>query len=253
MVGQLLLRGMLAGLIAGILAFAFAYGFGEPEIEYAIGLEEQKAIAAGEDPGAVQGAEPDIVSRSVQSGIGLATGILGFGAAVGGIFALVFAFAYGRTGNLGARATSALLAIAAYLAVVIVPQIKYAPNPPAVGSAETIAARTSLFFILLLFSVAVMAGAIMLAQRLWVQRGPWAAGITAGLVWLVTVVVIQLALPSVNEVPADFSADSLWRFRMVSLGTHAIIWLVIGLVFGGLAERFLEKSARSAPLPRAPA
>ena len=239
MVGQLLLRGMIAGLIAGILAFAFAYGFGEPEVEYAIGLEEQKAIAAGEDPGA----EPEIVSRPVQSSIGLATGILGFGAAAGGIFALVFAFAYGRLGNLGARATSALLAIAAYLAVVIVPQIKYAPNPPAVGSAETIGARTSLFFILLVLSIAVMAGAILLARRLWDARGPWAAGTTAGLVWLLAVILVQLALPSVNEVPADFSADSLWRFRIVSLGIHAILWAVIGLAFGALAERLLEKSA----------
>ena len=99
MMGNLLLRGMIAGLIAGVLAFAVAYTLGEPEVNYAIGLEEQKAIAAGEDPSA----EPEIVSREVQSTIGLATGILAFGAAAGGIFALVFAYAYGRATTLPDR------------------------------------------------------------------------------------------------------------------------------------------------------
>lgn len=240
MVGNLLLRGMIAGLIAGIIAFGFAYTFGEPEINYAIGLEEQKAIAAGEDPGA----EPEIVSRGVQSTIGLATGLLVYGAAIGGIFALVFAYAYGRATALGARATAALLAVAAFLAVVVVPQVKYPPTPPAVGSPETIAERTSLFFVMLALSIAAMVLAVLLARRLWAARGPWAAGITAGLVWLAVVVVIQLALPAINEVPADFSADSLWRFRLASLGIHAVLWAGIGLIFGALAAPLLEPSAQ---------
>lgn len=244
MVGQLLLRGMIAGLVAGFLAFCFAYVYGEPEVNYAIGLEEQKALAAGEDPGA----EPELVSRSVQSTIGLGVGILSFGAAAGGVFSLVFGFAYGRLGNLGARATSALLAVAAYISVVIVPQVKYAPNPPAVGSPETIGARTSLFFMLLLISVAIMVLAIKLARKLWADQGPWRAGITAGVVWLVAIVVVLFAMPSVNEVPADFSADSLYRFRMVSLGIHAILWTVIGLLFGALAERVLERTSGLRPL-----
>lgn len=240
MVGRLLLRGMIAGLIAGVLAFGFAYAFGEPEVNYAIGLEEQKAIAAGEDPAA----EPEIVSRGVQSTIGLATGILVYGAAIGGIFALVFAYAYGRATRLGARASAALLAVAAFIAVVVVPQVKYAPNPPAVGSAETIAARTSLFFVMLALSIVVTVLAVMLARRLWASRGPWGAGIAAGLAWLAAVVVIQLVMPAINEVPADFSADSLWRFRMVSLGIHAVLWAGIGLIFGALAEPVLEQPAR---------
>ncbi len=239
MVGQLLLRGMIAGLVAAVLAFGFAWTFGEPEVNYAIGVEEQKAIAAGEDPGA----EPELVSRDVQSTTGLATGLLAYGAAIGGLFALVFAWAYGRATGLGARAASALLAVAAWIAVALVPQVKYGPNPPAVGSGETIGARTSLFFVLLVVSIALMVLAVLLARRLWASRGPWTAGITAGLAWLVAVAVILLAMPAINEVPADFSADSLWRFRMTSLGIHAILWAGIGLIFGALAERLLEGSA----------
>ncbi|HEY0212675.1 MAG TPA: CbtA family protein [Paenirhodobacter sp.] len=242
MVGSLLLRGMIAGLIAAVLAFGFAYTFGEPEVDYAIGLEEHKAAAAGEAP------EPEIVSRATQSTIGLATGLLVYGAAVGGIFALVFAYSYGRVTTLGARATSALLAVAAFVAVVLVPQIKYPANPPAVGSPETIGARTSLFFLLLAVSVAVMVLAVLLARRLWAGYGPWTASVIAGAAWLIVIAVVQIALPSVNEVPADFAADRLWGFRTTTIGLHAILWVVIGLTFGALAEARLEPRRRPAVL-----
>ena len=79
MVGKLLLRGMLVGLVAGILAFAFARVYGEPQVDKAIAFEEQQAQAAGEAP------EPEMVSRATQAGIGLAAGLLVYGAALGGL------------------------------------------------------------------------------------------------------------------------------------------------------------------------
>lgn len=240
MTGSLLLRGMIAGLIAAFLAFGFATLFGEPEVDYAIALEEQKAIAAGET------AEPELVSRAVQSTTGLATGLLVYGAAAGGLFALVFAFAYGRATALGARATAALLSVAAFVSVVLVPQVKYPAAPPAVGSPETIGARTSLFFILLVVSIVAMVLAVLLARRLWTRLGGWNAGLVAAGVWLAAVVVIQLAMPTVNEIPPDFAADVLWRFRATTFGIHAILWTVIGLVFGALAAAKLEPQPRRA-------
>lgn len=238
MTGSLLLRGMIAGLIAAIIAFGFATVFGEPEVNYAIALEEQKAIAAAEPE------EPELVSRAVQSTSGLATGLVIYGAAAGGIFALIFAFAYGRATDIGARGTSALLAVAAFIAVVIVPQVKYPANPPAVGSAETIGARTSLFFIMLVVSVVATVLAILLARRLWDRLGGWNAGIVAGGAWLLAIAVIQIAMPTVNEIPPDFAADVLWRFRATTIGIHAILWMVIGLVFGALAAQKLEPQPR---------
>lgn len=233
MVGSLLLRGMLVGVLAGLLAFAFARTFAEPQIDRAIAFEEQASQQAGEAP------EPELVSRATQAGIGLMTGIVVYGAAVGGIFSLVFAFAYGRLGPLGARATSALLALAAFVSVVLVPQIKYPANPPAVGSAETIGSRTALFFILLAISVALTVAAVMLARHLWRRYGGWNAVLLAGAGFLVAVAIVQVALPAVSEVPEGFPADLLWRFRVASIGIHAILWMVIGVAFGMAAERLL--------------
>lgn len=241
MVGNLLLRGMLVGIFAGLLAFGFARIYGEPQVDRAIAFEEQMAQAAGEAPDE----EPELVSRGTQAGIGLLTGTVVYGAALGGLFSLVFAYAYGRVSRIGPRGTAALLAVLGFIAVVLVPQIKYPATPPAVGNPDTIGLRTELFFIMIAVSIATMVAAIGLARRLWDRHGAWNASIIAGAAFLAVIVVAQYALPTINDVPENFSADLLWRFRTASIGLHAVLWLVIGLAFGAVAERGL--AGRSNP------
>src|ERR1700744_4587724 len=126
MTGRLLMRGMLVGIAAGLLTLGFARIGGEPQVDRAISFEEKADAAKGEAP------EPELVSRPMQAGLGLLTGVVTYGAAFGGLFSLVFAYAYGRVGVLSARALSAWLAIGAFVALVIVPNIKYPANPPSV-------------------------------------------------------------------------------------------------------------------------
>src|SRR5215472_14518922 len=111
MVGALLVRGMLVGLVAGLLAFGLAKIVGEPQVDKAIAFETQMDKAKGEAP------EPELVSRAVQSTIGLLTGVVVYGTAFGGLFALVFAYASGRMGQLGPRELAALLALAGFIAI----------------------------------------------------------------------------------------------------------------------------------------
>src|SRR5256885_7716455 len=85
MVRSLLVRGMLVGLAAALLALLVAWIFGESQVGRAIAFEEHRAALAGEPP------EPELVSRSVQKTLGLATGIGVFGVALGGLFALAYA------------------------------------------------------------------------------------------------------------------------------------------------------------------
>ncbi|WP_296744556.1 CbtA family protein [Mesorhizobium sp.] len=238
MVGKLLLRGMLVGLVAGLIAFVFAHTYGEPQVDKAIAFEEQQAQAAGEAPG------EEIVSRPTQAGIGLATGVLTYGAALGGLFSLVFSYANGRLGSLGPRGTSALIALLGFLAVIVVPGLKYPANPPSVGNPETIAYRTELFFIMILISIAAMVAAVGLAQRLWNQLGAWNATIVAGIAFLIVFALVKAALPDINEVPEKFSAVVLWHFRVASLGIQLTLWTVIGLAFGAVAERLLSASSQ---------
>jgi hypothetical protein len=46
-----------------------------------------------------------------------------------------------------------------------------------------------------------------------------------------------LVLPAVNEVPDEFPAAVLWKFRVSSLGAQFILWATLGLLFGALTQR----------------
>jgi MFS family permease len=240
MVRALLIRGMLAGALAGLLASGFAWIFGEPQVDLAISFEQRMHTMAGESP------EPELVSRAVQSTGGLLTGILVYGCALGGIFALVLAYAYGRIGRLSPRATAALLAVLGLVTFILVPQIKYPANLPSIGNPETIGARTALYFTMIALSVIAAVAAASTGRQLTRHLGAWNSALVAGAAYIVVITAAMLILPPVNEVPSDFSASTLWRFRLASLGIEAVLWIALGLAFGLLAERQLIAPSSSA-------
>jgi predicted cobalt transporter CbtA len=247
MVGTLLLRGMLIGIVAGLLCFSFLKIVGEPQVDRAITfetqLDEAKARAAAQAliakglPAPKEEPEPELVSRQIQAGIGLFTGVMIYNIAFGGLFALSFALAYGRMGDLEPRATSAVLAVVGLIAVYIVPNLKYPANPPSVGDPATIGMRTALYFSMIAISLAAMIAAGMLRLRLRPRHGAWNALLISGAAYLLVVIAVGLALPAINEVPAEFPAVVLWQFRIASLGAQLIMWATIGLVFGAVTER----------------
>lgn len=238
MVRALLIRGMLAGALAGLLACGFAWLFGEPQVNLAIAFEQHMHQMAREAP------EPELVSRAVQSTAGLLTGILVYGCALGGIFALVFAYAYGRIGRLSPRATAALLAAFGFVTLILVPQIKYPANPPAIGDPATIGLRTALYFTILAMSVIAAIAASSTARRLAHRLGAWNGALSGAAAYVVASIAAMLVLPPVNEVPSGFPATTLWSFRLASLGVEAVLWITLGLAFGMLAERQLAASSR---------
>jgi predicted cobalt transporter CbtA len=181
--------------------------------------------------------EPEMFSREIQSGIGLFTAIIAIGTALGGLFALGCAFAYGRVGSLGARGTALLLAAAAFLSVEFVPSLKYPANPPSIGLSSTIGLRTELFFFMILISILTMILAGMIGVAVAPRVGRWNASVLAVAVYVGGIAIAQGVLPDINEVPANFSAVLLWNFRVASIGTHVMLWSILGLLFGYLTER----------------
>ncbi|MER7658494.1 CbtA family protein [Streptomyces albidoflavus] len=243
-VRALLVRGMLAGLAAGVAALLVAYFLGESRVDAAIALEEH-AAGGHHDHG---GGEEELVSRALQATGGLATGVLVFGVAIGGIAAIAFCVALGRIGRFGPRATAAFVALGGLIAVYVVPFLKYPANPPAVGDGDTIGKRTALFFLLVLLSVLLAVGAVLLGRRLAPRLGNWNATVAAGAAFLLAVTLAYVFLPSYNEVGPDFPGQLLWQFRLATLAVQAVLWTVFGLVFGALAERLLTpESARPRP------
>jgi pimeloyl-ACP methyl ester carboxylesterase len=232
-VRSLLVRGMLVGMLAGVVAYLFATVFGETPVNQSIAFEAAHASPA-------DAAMPALVSRLVQSTLGLAAAATVFGVAYGGLFSLAFAIAYGRIGRFGARSTAALVALVGLGAVVLVPFLKYPANPPSVGRSETIGQRTALYFLMILISLASALLAVFLGRRLAPRLGSWNATLVAIGAFVGFIAVVQFALPTINEVPDDFPATVLWKFRLASLGTQLVVWATIGLLFGALTERALR-------------
>ncbi len=243
MVGTLLVRGMLVGIVAGLLSFGFLKVYGEPQVDRAIAFEAQldEAKAAANKAKGMQMSdeeEPELVSRPVQAGIGLFTAVMVYSTAFGGLFSLAFAFAYGRVpGTLTPRGVSALLAATGFIAIYLVPNLKYPANPPSVGDPETISIRTALYFIMIAISLAAMVGSVALKRVLVPRFGEWSAILIVAAGYIVLVVIAGLLLPTINEVPDQFPAVVLWKFRIASVGAQAIMWATTGVLFGALTQR----------------
>lgn len=254
---QIIGRGLLAGALAGVLAFVFSKIFLEPVIGRAIDFEggtsaahEAMETAAGSGGHSHEG--PELFSRGIQSTIGMGFGVLAFSVALGALFAVVFAVAYGRVGNISARALSVVIAAGMLISVWIVPALKYPPNPPATSLEETITQRTELYLLMVGLSVILMVAAVYLGRQLTPKLGAWNATLVGGAAYLVAVVVVMLILPTINEIPGPmvndagvivfpgFSAVDLYEFRLFSLGTQVIVWATIGLVSAALLSRLLE-------------
>ena len=237
MIGKLLFKGMMAGVLAGMVAFAFAHHFGEPQVDRAIGLEKSISAHAHHHGASADGEEEEVFSRQTQSGIGLMTGMALFGAALGGGLALAWAFSYQRFGPSDPRVLALCLALAGFLAMSLMPGLKYPPNPPAVGNPETIGYRTGLYFVMMLLSIGIVIAAAWLSHQLTPRLGRGNAMMWATLFAVALMLVACALMPTVNEVSDHFPADLLWRFRISSFGTHLVLWGVIGVAFGALAER----------------
>ena len=222
MLRTLLIWGLLAGLCGGLLATGFSEVAGEPAVNQAIAFESSSAAAAGEPH------EHAIVSRGAQRTVGLLTAAVVYGVSVGGLFALAFAFAYGRIGRASPARTALWLAAGAFVVVFLVPFLKYPANPPSVGDPDTIGSS-------LLAAVAALRVRAWLAGR----RDPTTATVVAGLSYLAVVVAAALILPGIHEVPKSFPATTLWRFREASIGMQAVLWATIGVVFSVAAQRVM--------------
>lgn len=227
--------------MAGCLGFVFGHTFGEPQVRKAIAYEDSRHAAEGAAP------EPELVSREVQSTAGLGLGMLVYGAAFGGLFSLGFAFVNGRLGRLGVRAMSAVLALCGFVAMYLVPFLKYPANPPAIGDPATIGRRSVLYFTMIGVSLVAAVAAALVGRGARARLGGWDAAIVGVGTYVGIVLLCGLVLPAVDEVPTSFPASTLWWFRVSAVGAQVVLWSAIGLIFGALSERALLRQGAPDP------
>jgi hypothetical protein len=234
---------MLVGMVAGLLSFGFLRVYGEPQVESAVAFETQQDepnAAAKKSESHMHLSDRDeneLVSRSVQAASAFRCRPR-HSTAFGGLFGLAYAFAYGRiSGALTPQALSAALAATGFVAIYLVPNLKYPANPPSVGEHEPIGIRTAIYFLMIAISIAAMIASLAIKHLFVARFGEWNANLFVAGCYILLVGIAALLLPAVNEVPDQFPAVVLWNFRIASVGAQLIMWATLGLLFGALTQR----------------
>jgi predicted cobalt transporter CbtA len=217
-------RGLLAGLLAGVLAGIFAFVFAEPILDRAIALENEHHHEAVFDRG------------EQKAGLILATTL--YGSAVGGLFGLLAAYFRRRSSLRSEWLQSLALSGAVFLGAVLLPFLKYPPNPPGVGAdPATLADRTLAYLAIVVLGLLAVFATWRFARRLE-GVSPVGRELAAGGVLVVLLASLYLGMPNFGGVRAAEPVPEglIWEFRLSSLGTQAVLWAAIGCIFGLLGE-----------------
>ena len=203
---RVILRGALSGFVAGVLGFLFARIFAEPVINQAIAYESGRdAVLAALNHAAGRPIAPDgpeIFSRSVQSTIGIATGIIAFSVAMGALIAVAYLVLHGRF-SIRPRNLVWMIAGFGFLGVYLLPFVKYPANPPAIGHSFTIHTRGALYLTMVASSLILLGLAAWLVRKLAPRFGMTGAVVAAAVAFLVAYGVLIGLLPSLGNLAAN--------------------------------------------------
>jgi predicted cobalt transporter CbtA len=219
---RIVLRGALAGVIAGIIGFVFARIFAEPVINQAIDYESGRDEILGklnEAAGGMPGMDgPEIFSRTIQSTVGIATGVLAFSAAMGALVAVAYVALHGRV-HVRPRNLVWMIAGFGFLGVYLLPFFKYPANPPAIGHDFTIVTRGHLYLMMVAGSL-ILLGLAAYLFRVLVRR--FSTGIAVALSTAAFAVVFGAlisVLPSLGDLPANVEETSQFGFARAATET----------------------------------
>jgi predicted cobalt transporter CbtA len=223
-------RALGAGAIAGCCSGLYVWAVGERSIEQALTLEPHSSGHA------------ELFSRGTQVVGGVIAGII-FGTALSIVFATVFTSLRHRLVGRDDLRRSMVLAASGFVAVALLPAIKYPANPPGIGNPDTIGHRTATYLVFIVAGVLAAAVVWVVNERLSPRVTPPTRIVLVTILAVAVAIVMLLAAPSASDpIPATIPAALLWRFRLHSIGALAVLWGVLGLSFGWLCTRLPARS-----------
>ena len=240
---QVVVLALLVGLLAGLSSALLLTAAGEPLVRAAIAIEE--AGEAGSAPH-----EPELVSRGVQSGVGLFAGM----GLTGAVFGLLFGLTVWGLRQAQPHPFRRSLWAGAILfgSITLAPWLKYPPNPPAVGDPATLGRRQGLYVSLIALSLAIALVAAALAGLLRRQGWPEHRRVAAVAAAVAAALGVALALLPPAPDAIDAPATLIWRFRLASLAGSAVLWGLLSVGFGLLACEAARRRSATAPAAGAP-
>ncbi len=243
-------RYLVPGAVAGIVSFAFSRVMIEPLIGAAVDYAGAREHAESQLAGGDHEHGHELFTRAVQENVGAAVGVVVFGIVMGVLFAVAYAAIRAVLERRRLRpdptGLALLLSAGMFVAIVLMPSLKYPANPPTAGLEDTVGARSSAFLTITVISV-VGACVAVAAGLAWSRRwGTWRATALAVGGYVAVMLCAMVLLPGFHEVPGPlsgpdglvldgFPAEVLAEFRLYSLVNQALMWLVIGVTWACLA------------------
>ncbi|MGC5041581.1 CbtA family protein [Streptomyces sp. DT190] len=226
---SLLGRGALAGGAAGVVSGGFSWLLAEPVLDRAVRLEAVREEAGG-GPAAAE-----VFSRSTQHA-GLLVAAVLTGAALGVLFAVVYAILHRRDPDAAPWRRSLILAGAGFTGVWLLPFLRYPANPPGVGDPGTLDTRVNAW----LAATAIGLIAVVLAWRIhgWLAEHDRSAPLRQ----LAVAAIVLAALTSLFALPDNPDAVAapaalVWDFRVLSAASMGLLWGGLAVGFGLLGVR----------------
>jgi predicted cobalt transporter CbtA len=227
-----LISGAIAGTILGLVNLALV----EPYLDKAIGIEVQNSISKGEEVNPVEHNN----YRLWQKGGEIAAGTI-LGMAFGSLLGMVFVFGR-RIIPSGSNIKKALvLSGIVWLVIFLVPAIKYPANPPTVGDPDTINYRQSLFISFILISGFTALGLAILYTKMKKSKVS-IKFLTVSVIYAIIMTGAFLVVPpNPDEITAPM--DLVNGFRIMSMLTITVFWIILGITFGLIWEKLKPHEA----------
>jgi predicted cobalt transporter CbtA len=223
-IGITVLAGTISGTIYGSLNLAAV----EPFIDQAIEIENQNLMKRGE---VIDWNEMNNYRTWQKGGSILAGAILGIS------YAAFYAIVYGYTrkalpGSSEIR-KSLFLTLMIWATIFIIPFLKYPANPPAVGDPETIYYRQTLYLTFLGLSGIGALGFAFLYKKFAIKGKK----LIIPAMYAAYMAGCFIAMPP-NPDPIPVPMDLVTNFRIVSATTMTVFWIMLGIIFGTLWQKF---------------
>jgi len=221
-----LFSGALSGTIHGVANLVLV----EPYLDKAIGIENQNLFASGdEDDTLAFWVEYDAYRDWQKSGQILAGTILGM--SMSALFGIVYVFSKKSLPGGSDIKKSLILAGTMWLTIYIIPFLKYPANPPTVGDAETVVLRSILY----LSFIAISGISAVVFYQVYKRMQSKKLVAIAGYGIFISIIFVLMP-PNPDEITAPM--DLVNGFRAMSIIAVSVFWISLGVIFGGLWNKF---------------
>lgn len=232
-----ILISVISGVIAGLILAGMNMIVVEPIIDKAIEIETSNALSSGEN---IDIKELNLMRTWQKSGSFVAGALMGM--AFGSVLGIVYLFIRKTLLSTNDRKNALLLSLVMCAVLFVIPFLKYPGNPPAVGNPETIYYRETLYVGYLAVSSISALGLGILYYRF--KNIYSRLNIVVPVTYFVIMGFSFMLFPF-NPDKISISIDLVNSFRIATGVTMVIFWVILGISFGILWQKFQPHQSNS--------